>query len=61
MAIIKSDGTIKPIPEAELVEVEKARLKVDILNGLRTMGRIKLDVYANQLIKIGKQFGLEVE
>lgn len=56
--IVQREGTAK---EAELVEVEKARLKVDILNGLRTMGRIKLDVYANQLIKIGKQFGLEVE
>ena len=61
MAIIRSDGKIEPMVANEVVELEKMRLKVDVLNGLRTIGRIKMNTYAEQLIKIAKKLGMEVE
>ena len=61
MAIVHSNGKIEPMVANEVVELEKMRLQVDVLNGLRTIGRIKMNTYAEQLIKIAKRLGMEVE
>ena len=46
---------------SRLTAVESIRSKIDILNGLRTMGAIRLDKYKEEMRKLAKSLGMDVE